>query len=456
MSRARARGWLSFETRLLLWALAGGAVPLVLAVLALRRWVPDSLTRTSLQVLLAMGWLGCALAVRERVARPLQTLSNLIAAMREGDTSIRARGARVDSALGLALWEVNAMTEQMRQKRYLALEATSLLRQVMESIDVALFAFDPAGRLRLVNRDGEQLLALPSERALGMDAGTLGLAEALAGETPRLVDLHLPGRAGRWELRRGTYRHDGRPHELVVLTDLSRSLREEERQAWLRLIRVLSHEINNSLAPIQSIAGSLQTLIDRGDRLAEREDDVRSGLRVIEARSQSLGRFMHAYARLARLPRPVLATVDVADWVRRTAALETRVAVEVRGGPAVALAADGDQLDQLLINLVRNAADAASESGGRVWIAWSAAQGWLDVRVEDEGPGLADTANLFVPFFTTKPEGSGIGLALSRQIAEAHGGSLSLENRRGARGCVAVVRLPLAAETSSPPGSRRA
>ena len=145
--------------------------------------------------------------------------------VREGDTSIRARDADPDDALGLALWEINALAAQARQRRFEALEAASLLRQVMESIDVALFAFDPEGRLRLVNRDGEQLLALPAERALGRDAASLGLAETLEGETPRLVELHLPGRAGRWELRRGTYRHDGRPHRA------RRALRPEPRAA---------------------------------------------------------------------------------------------------------------------------------------------------------------------------------------------------------------------------------
>ncbi|HEY7480742.1 MAG TPA: ATP-binding protein, partial [Gemmatimonadales bacterium] len=276
----------------------------------------------------------------------------------------------------------------------------------------------------------------------GRPSETLGLDECLTGDSPRTFDATFPGGAGRWEVRSGTFRQDGLPHQLLVISDLSRVLRAEERSAWQRLVRVLGHEINNSLAPIKSIAGSLRSLADRATRPPDWEHDLRSGLEVIEGRSEALGRFMGSYARLARLPQPRLGPVDVTTWVRRVAALETRLEPRVRGGPAVSVTADGDQLDQLLINLVRNAADAALETGGGVEIGWRISAGVLEVVVEDEGPGLPDPGNLFVPFFTTKASGSGIGLVLSRQIAEAHGGALTLEPRQDRRGARACLRLP--------------
>jgi two-component system nitrogen regulation sensor histidine kinase NtrY len=387
------------------------------------------------------GWMITALVLRERVVRPLQTLSNMLAALREGDYSIRARGADREDALGLAFLESNLLGETLRTQRLGAMEATALLRTVMSEIDVAVFAFDEANRVRLVNRAGERLLRQPVERLLGRTAEQVGLSAGLQGPSPRTMDVTFPGGAGRWEVRRGSFRQDGRPHTLLVLADVSKTLREEELQAWQRLVRVLSHEINNSLAPIKSITGSLSSLLDRDPRPADAEDDLRRGLSVIGGRSEALVRFMSAYARLARLPAPHRASLDVGTWVRRVAALETRMPVTVVEGPATTLLVDGDQLDQLLINLVRNAADASLETHGSVHIRWGAQGDVLSVIVEDEGHGIASSSNLFVPFFTTKPNGSGIGLVLSRQIAEAHGGSLSLDNRVEGSGCIATLRL---------------
>jgi nitrogen fixation/metabolism regulation signal transduction histidine kinase len=439
------------DRRVLLLALAGG-LPAVAAVLGFLWLGPYSdKVRWTLTLVVGGGWLAFGFAARERVIRPLQTIANMIAALREGDFSIRARGASAGDDLGLAYLELNVLGETLRQQRLGALEATALLARVMAEIDVAIFAFDEGRRLRLANRAGERLLGSTLERLLGRTADELGLASCLAGEATGVRDMVFSGRAGRYGLRRSAFRQGGREHALLVLADVSRALRDEERLAWQRLIRVLGHEVNNSLAPIKSVAHSLQRRLAEGPEAGLLADpglagELKDGLALIAGRAEALARFMGAYARLARLPRPTLKPLDVEAWVRRVAALETRVAVAVRTGPPLTVPADGDQLDQLLINLITNATDAVLQQGGqgRVEVGWDRRDGQLEVVVRDDGPGLPDSANLFVPFFTTKPTGSGIGLVLSRHIAEGHGGTLSLRNREDRRGCEAMLRIPLA------------
>ena len=255
--------------------------------------------------------------------------------------------------------------------------------------------------------------------------------------------MTFPGGAGRWGLRRTTIREHGLPLQLLVVADLTLPLRQQELQAWQRLVRVLGHELNNSLTPIKSIAGSLGSLLARHPLPQDWEDDMRRGLSVISTRSEALSRFIGAYARLAKLPRPQLEPMEIRPWVQRVVSLETRLKVAIRAGPDVFIQGDPDQLEQVLINLLRNAADASLTTGGGVLIGWTRNGSHLEVAIEDEGPGISNTTNLFVPFFTTKPGGSGIGLVLSRQIAEAHGGTLVLENRTDRAGCVARLRLPM-------------
>ena len=441
---------LSHDRRVLLLSLLAGLPALLAAMALLWGGGHEAKLCWTLSLVLVATWLGFAFAARERVVHSLQTLANMLAALREGDFSLRARVVSRDDPLGLAYHETNTLSETLREQRLGALEAGALLRRVMEEIDVAVLTFDAERRLKLVNRAGERLLGRPAENLIGRNAEELALGEALDAQAPRVFERSFPGGAGRWEARVSEFRQGGRPHRLLVLADLSRTLREEERSAWQRLARVLSHEINNSLAPIKSIAESLRSQLGRDPRPPSIEKDLDTGLSVVATRAESLSRFMAAYARLARLPRPKPVSVEVEAWVRRVAALETRLPVAVLGGPAVTLDADGDQLDQLLINLVRNAVDAALETGGGARVGWRKDAHQLEVWVEDDGPGLSDTENLFVPFFTTKPNGSGVGLALSRQIAEAHGGTLTLENRAGARGCVAVLRLPLGRRARGP------
>jgi len=446
---------LSHDRRILLMALASALPGALISLIFL--WTGDYTPKVqwTLTVVIVTVCLGFAFALRERVVLPLQTLSNLLAALGEGDFSIRARGARGGDPLGQVMIEVNALVETLRHQRLDALEATTLLRKVMAEIDVAVFTFDEHKELKFVNRAGTRLLNQAAERLLGRDADEIGLSDCLSGEVPRVINTVFPGGVGRWEIRRSQFRQGGRPHELLVLSDLSQPLREEERQAWQRLIRVIGHEMNNSLAPIKSIAGSLSTIVEREPPPADWREDMQRGLNVIASRSEALSRFMSAYARLAKLPPPKLAPIDVGGFVDRVATFEKAHDIKVAAGPPLTIQGDGDQLEQLLINLIRNAVDAVTETGGgKVRVGWQRVPGssppTVELWVDDEGPGLSNTGNLFVPFFTTKPGGSGIGLVLCRQIAEAHGGSLQLENRADRRGVRATLRLPVQQAQAAP------
>lgn len=431
----------------LTWLVLGGALPAVLVSLWFlwRQAAMAPEIRWTLTAAVLAAWIAAASAARQLAVRSLNLIANLLGALREGDYSIRGLSARSGSSMAMVMREVNDLGSTLQRQRTEAVESTVLLTHVMEEIAVAVFAFDPTHQLLLVNKAGERLFGKPQADLLGTPASGMGMDEYLSGESRRLTDRTFGGRQGRYEVRRAMFYRDGRPHHLIVIADLSQALREEEQAAWQRIVRVLSHEINNSLTPIKSIAHSLRRIVDRAAAAAgfERSDEVSQGLSLIEERSGALGRFLRAYAQLARLPKPQPKPFSMTELMSRIVDLEKRLPVRMAPSPEIRLVADSDQLEQALINLVRNAVDAALETQGNVTVGWTATGDWVDITIDDEGKGLPDTSNLFVPFFTTKPSGSGIGLALSRQIAEAHGGTISLENRVGAPGCRALLRLPI-------------
>ena len=439
---------LNFDARITLLTLLISLPGILVAELML--WnSPNHSTefKWTITIFIALAWMIGTSILHGQVIRPLQTLANMVAAIREEDFSFRLRGAAREDSLADLIYEINTLASRMQKQKISALEATALLKKVMMEIDVAVFTFDQQQRLRIVNRAGEQLMGRIAPRMLGLTAEELGLQEFLESPEPQTLQATFPGKHGRWAISHTAFRENGVPHQLLLISDLSRALREEERQAWQRLIRVLGHELNNSLAPIKSIAGTLGSLTGRSGLPDETKQDMQHGLKVIENRVESLGRFMQAYTQLARMPAPTRSRIEVGPLVQRVASLERRLGVALLPGSSVSIDADADQLEQVVINLIRNAVDAALDNSlrqpGAVQVGWRTNARAVEIFILDEGPGLPKSDNLFVPFFTTKHGGSGIGLTLSRQIAEAHGGTLQLRNRSDRTGCEAILSLPL-------------
>jgi two-component system nitrogen regulation sensor histidine kinase NtrY len=441
---------LSFERRLRLWMYLLGLPMGALCWLLLRRYGVEPLEQFFVLLALTLGWVFAVSILMEQIIRPLQTLANVVAALREDDYSFRARGGQRNDAVGDLALEINRLAGMLQSQRAGALEAMELVERVMRSMQSPVLAFDPEGRLRLLNVAGERAFGLRAGTAIGNSAPQLKLEELINVQDDEVLTLGRGQHAARWVVKRTGFRLRGVPHTLFVLSDVSAALREEERLAWERLIRVLGHEINNSLTPIKSIAGSLRGRLAALNEVSSEKADFERGLEVIENRSESLNRFLQAYRQLMRLPAPKLGPVSLASLVQRVAQLERRVVVAVAGTADVELQIDADHIEQALINLVRNAADAALSpdamdgDAALVEISWQILDADVVIAVLDNGPGLTNAGNLFVPFYTTKPGGTGIGLVLAQQIAQAHRGSVQLANRTdGHPGCRAELRLPL-------------
>jgi nitrogen fixation/metabolism regulation signal transduction histidine kinase len=443
-----------YEKRIALFGVVAALPGVVFGTVLIWTHVWPTDVKIALTTLEFFLWFVLTLALLDQVVRPLQTLANVVGALREEDYSFRARGAARDDALGELALEINALADILTEQRIQSIEAMALLSRVVEEINDPLFTFDPEHKLRLLNAAGERLLQQSAARLLGQTATELSLNACFEAANETLVSLPYSAPNARWMVRKSSFRQNGVPHTLIVLSDVSRALREEERSAWQRLIRVLGHELNNSLAPIMSIAGSLASRLPQLELPESQQTDFQRGLSIIEARTAALHRFLQSYRRLAQMPSPSLQPVELPLLIERVAALETRLKVEISPGPNVVAMIDPDLIEQMLINLVRNAVDAALEQAQgepsvgvpkespNVQMRWEQDDHKIALFVEDNGIGLLNPSNAFVPFYTTKPGGSGIGLVLCQQIAEAHGGSIALANRENTRGCVVKVLLP--------------
>ncbi|HWU91071.1 MAG TPA: ATP-binding protein [Kofleriaceae bacterium] len=398
-----------------LWSIAGGAA------------------------VLGVGWF-TSRRIDETIGRSLRTATNVFDALRHHDYGVRARVDVDHGPIANLLAETNALAGHLSDERSRANETSALLETIVRRVDVALLAFDESGLLRWWNPAAER--AFSSALSEETTAEALGIADWLDGPNERPVVIPGHTAPATWDLRRGVFHRAGQRYHYLLLASLQRVRREGEREAWQRLLRVIGHEVNNTLAPVSSMAATCKGMLqDDGASAIER---VVRALDVIERRSASLGRFIAEYARLARVPEPRPAPVELGGVIRRIAAMDTRCTVRVIGVAETTVLADEPLLEQALVNLVRNAIDAAVTTGGTVTIDWRAENDEAQVLIADDGPGIENPENLFVPLFSTKPGGSGIGLVLARNILEAHRGDVRLVNRARGTGCIAYVTLPLA------------
>ncbi|MEX0322412.1 MAG: PAS domain-containing sensor histidine kinase [Puniceicoccaceae bacterium] len=436
---------LSHQRKVQLYAFLCGLPGLLTAIILLISG--DYTLKVYLTVFILGGamWLFFTLKLQGLIIHPLQTASNMLSALREGDFSLHPSYINDEDPLGQLMLEINLLTNVLSSHRMSAMEAHDLMDKVIQEIDAAVLTFDGDRRLTLANESALAVLGIDREDIRKHYAAEFNLDKALESPPNATIPHPNPERPGRFTVRKGSYRVGGEPHELLILIDVSRNLREEELLAWKRLIRVLGHELNNSMTPIRSLAESLQRVADTTNPQDEDREDLREGLEIIRQRADGLSRFVHEYARLAKLPPPKLKKVELKPLVRRIASLydETPVKIDRENSPDITIDADPDQIEQALLNLVKNGVEAARETNGFVKVCWRPQGDTLVLHVEDNGTGIANPDNLFIPFFSTKQGGSGIGLTLSRQIIEGHDGSLDLFNREDESGCCAAVVLPL-------------
>src|SRR5580765_743239 len=458
--KSKRQSALPFERRLLFSVLATGLPCAILSFILL--WtnsysLDHKIEGTVLSVFL---WFALGFAARNRVVNSVRVLSNVIASLKEEDFSFRATRAVSGDALGDLAIEINNLARALEAERLGTMEAENLLRKVLAEAEGVILAFSLDGKLKLFNRAAAAFLGKREGDLVNRSARELGIADLLSGPTSQTISRLSNGIERRWIVRRTHFRQNGVPHHLVMLSEASEALRAEERLAWQRMVRVLSHEINNSLAPIKSVARTLRRILSQNVLPERVHQDFDLGLDVIGTRAEALNRFLQSYAQLSKLPPPTRRTVGLQNMIERVSGLEARLPITVLPGPDISINVDPDQLEQVLINLTKNAIEAvlakypvetlpALGSDPAVSVSWNSTSNDLELWVRDRGVGLLDASNLFVPFYTTKETGTGIGLVLCRQIIEAHGGRLTIRNRTDTAGCEVQIMVPACVVSAS-------
>ena len=408
---------------LTLWSVLTAGV----AMLAMH-WL-DSAPLAIAAVVLVLATPGLLLARRlaSPVAALIRALSGSVSAFGDGDFSFSIRNTRSDE-VGDLVDAHNELGKILREQRQNLFQRELLLDTVVQNSPTAITLIEPGGHVVYANLAARALLnggrAMNGTRfdAILTQAST-ELSEALATGEDALFSVEIEHEEETFHLSQRSFKLQGRTHRMIMLRRMTRELSRQEVATWKKVIRVVSHELNNSLAPIRSLSHSGRQLAQRGE--LQRLEQV---FTTIEERATHLGGFVQGYAHFAKLPTPVPTSVD---WTSFLAALGEHSPFRLAAVPPVVPARfDRAQIEQLLINVLKN----ARESGGdpnAIELTVSLRGREVRVEVRDRGPGMSETvlSNAVLPFYSTKRSGSGLGLALAREIAEAHGGRLQLANR---------------------------
>jgi nitrogen fixation/metabolism regulation signal transduction histidine kinase len=443
MKKRLAKTKLAFEDKLVRIALVGSAFPLFISIGFIAQSGVSGYLKTLLifVVIVSIGF--AAFAIRQQVIFQLRTSTNLVEAMTSGDYSLRANNKNIEGALSDFNELLNKLATRLAQQSLITREKQILLTKITDQIDVAVIACDQNENISLMNPAAQSLFKRRFSELEGWPIKTLGLQNIIqkAKETngkgsalKTVTEFEINQDKRKVYVHTDAYFELGQRHQLVFITDIQDLLRDEERLAWQRLLRVLSHEINNSLTPIASISETLTHIVSTQNTNFDEEslNNLKEGLAVITERAHSLNHFIQDYQKLARLPSPNKSIIELRAFISSILQLFETSEFSIPDNENT-IFGDSEQLQQALVNVIKNAQEAnlanpKNKGHSPIVIAWRTQNNNTSISIEDCGLGVNNSDNVFVPYYTTKKQGSGIGLTLSRQIALNHGGDLLLNN----------------------------
>lgn len=430
------------ESQLTLLTLMANLLPSLLLIAALVSFDISLFAVGIIAVLLLFLTLYSVSTVWRRSQYQFRSLHSLLDAIVSGDYSFRGSHTAGSGAFGELISSINALAKTLQRQRLQSEESQLLVQKVVDQIDVAIIAWDQNQTIQLINPAARELLGLTETQTNEQTLpDLLVFANSMAVGQTQVKDLQFPESRGRYRLHLERFIADGNTHNLLFLTNVSSILRLEERKAWRNLVRVLSHEINNSLTPLKSFSNSLKTQIEKRETDEILKQELLDGVAVIGNRANSLAEFVQSYQKIARMPEPDKKPTDFQTLVNSLVKLFHDNPINLQGDSLV-LPIDASQIEQVMINLIKNAVEASS-AAQPVEVSWRQEGSRLIVQIVDNGEGIQNLDNLFTPYYTTKPSGSGVGLVFCQQVIEAHGGFLSITNRHNRSGCEVSMSLPV-------------